>query len=482
MIIMKKLGFETANYDNALKEAEKVLTYTLLLPRPQHVADSDEQNWVSASLDMVYSNCIQKLFHRSYFDFFGHIFTDNSIFWRLRANYFDHPSYLFPYTIMQQCVISAYDMAASYSTTFETTYSHCPTGNTNSETATRISNVVRKHVDILKAQNFTEIFYFKPNPKTAEPSTQIQSSQSNLFYKLNAFEGRKLNTALKLYNYTDDSPVDPRCWDRLTILYHDLYECCNCDTVADQLLYYYRLENIFGASLLQDIVHEINKVKNQGHEYPDGINDFRSLALINRLPNVFSRKLYLEYAFSAINQSFSKEAYFFNDLFDLDVVAKITKPEILKLHTWRLFFERFCRLFSDLIFPASEWYFLLTLLKTMYYYKPTLKEEGNEQERYAVLKNLLSGYLENQKDDLLLPFQNILNKDYKIIEPAFKELSSEFSLRNISLLLTSFRECSKGISLSLPLLTKDSCVANMEQNRKIITSNYMTIISSAPLE
>ena len=469
-------------YEKSLAEAEKVLTYTLLLPPPQPVADAAEHNWVSSSLNAVYSNCIQKLFHRSHFDFFGHIFTDDGTFWTLRANHFDHPSHLFPHTILQQCVISGYDMAVSFSPSFETTYSHCPKDSTNSETATRINNVVRKHIDILNAQNFTEIFHFRPNSKTSEPSTQIESSQADLFYNINDFEGRKLNTALKLYNYKDDSPGKPRYWDNLITLYRDLYEHCDSGNVADQLLYYYRLENIFGLSLLQDIILEINKAKTQGLEYPDGINDFRSLAMISRLPNIFSRRLYIEYAFSTIDQPFSKDSYLFNDLFDLDVVAKIMKSETLKLHTWKVFFERFCLLFSDLIFPVSEWYFLLTLLETVCHYKPQLKEKGNDQERYVVLKNLLSDYLNNQKDDFLSPFHNVLNKGYKVIEPASKELSSEFSLRNISLLLTSFRECSRGISLSLPNLTKDSCVANMESNRRIIRNNYMTIIASATQE
>lgn len=472
---MKSLILDKKQWKADLKEAEHILKYTLLLPAPTAVADTEQSSWISGSLDMLFSNCISKIFQNHAGDFFGQVLPQYEFHELPPTSYYKKES-LFPKTLLLHCIIYAYSVISSLTSSFQTTYSSVNMDfksglNKNDTTlrsseATRLSGAIKRHLSVMEKQSFPQFFNIKK-------STQIETSQAALFHSIMEFEARKFGSVLRLYNYSENDSTAKKAensLDKAIELYTQLIEQAP-DDIPEKLLWFYRVENIFGFDLLSEILSGIKDLKANNREYPNGINSYRTLSCANRLPNSLYRPLYIRYSFSAINQNFSQQTYFFGQLIDdLTSFGYRVDSEILNIHTWHIFFERFCRFFSNFLCPVVEWYFMLTLVKTVKEHLP----ESSLEEQAAALTSSLRQYMIEHEKDFRIPNATEL-------KTRFANLSNNFPPCDISKLLTEFRNSACGINLLTPKLTLASCTANNDQNINRIMANYISFSSTTQI-
>lgn len=471
---MKFLILDKKQWEADLKEAEHILKYTLLLPAPAAIVDTDQTSWISSSLDLLFSNCISNVFYPPAKDFFGQNLPTYEFSELPPTSYWKRES-LFPKTLLLHCVIYAYSVLNSLTSSFQTTYSSV---NMNFESelskndttlkaaeATRLSNRIKRHLSVMDRQSFPQFFNIKK-------STQIETSQAALFHSIMNFEAREFESVLRLYNYNENNSTTRKVANglmRAAELYKQLIEQAPDDT-PEKILWFYSIENIFGFDLLSEILSGIKNLKVNNREYPDGINSYRILACANCLPNSLYRPLYIRYAFSAINQEISQQSYFFGKLFDFTAMLEQFDSKILNIHTWHIFFEQFCRFFSDFVCPVVEWYFMLTLVKTV---KENLPESSAE-EQANTLKSLLRKYMIEHEKDFFV-------SNAKELEKRFDDSLDAVPPCDISKLLTEFRNSACGSNLLTPKLTLTSCVANDNKNRQRIMGNYITFSSTTQI-
>ena len=472
---MKYLVLDKDRWNNALEEADHILKYTLLLPDSTAITNADPSSWIPDSLEKLFDNCIFKIFPNSG-DFFGQSKPKYEFSELPPTSYYKKES-LFPKTLLLHCVVYAYSVISSFTSTFQTTYSRANIDfeselNKNDTTlraaeATRLSNAIKNHLRVMNNQSFP-LFW------GSKKETQIETSQAALFQSIMDFDARKFGSVLRLYNYDENSSTPCKISNSLTKtseLYKMLIKQAP-DDIPERLLWFYRIENIFGLDLLSQILSNINDLKIQGTPYPNGINSYRTLSYANRLPNSLSRSLYIHYAFSAINESFSEQTYFFKELFNFDIIAQKIPPvqKALPIHTWHIFFERFCRFFSDFACPVVEWYFMLTLIKTT---KKHLSK-CNIEKQMSALKPLLRQYMiEHEKD--------FFSSDTKELEKRFDTSLDTLPPCDISKLLTEFRKRAYKLNLLTPELTLSTCTANHNTNIKKIRGSYISFLSNFPI-
>lgn len=478
---MKHLVLDKDQWKRDLEEADRILKYTLLLPDSTAVTNTDPSSWIPDSLENLFDNCISKIYPDSG-DFFGQTWPKYEFSELPPTSYYKKES-LFSKTLLLHCVIYAYSVISSFTSTFQTTYSRANIDfeselNKNDTTlraaeATRLSNAIKNHLRVMDKQSFPPFWGIKK-------ATQIETSQAALFHSIMDFDARKFESVLRLYNYDENSSTPSKTSNSLkktAELYKMLIKQAP-DDIPERLLWFYRIENIFGLDLLSQILSNINDLKMQGKPYPDGMNGYKTLSYANRLPNSLSRSLYIHYAFSAINESVSEQTYFFNQLVNFTRVAENISKKTLSIHTWHIFFERFCRFFSEFACPVVEWYFMLTLIKT------TKKHllECNIEKQMSTLKPLLRQYMIEHEKDFLSP-------DTEELEKRFDTSLDILPPCEISKLLTEFRKRAYGINLLTPELTLTTCTANhntnddtnTDTNIKKIRGSYISFLSDFPI-
>lgn len=242
--------------------------------------------------------------------------------------------------------------------------------------------------------------------------------------------------------------------------------------LVDQLHYYYQLENTFAFDLASFSIQSIKQLREEGHVYPDGINDYKILAQISRMPNVFSRNAYLQYALEFIRTKEPvHDSCFVTPVSPTSVVDR-SETYKFDFNEWNIVLSRFCHFFNNLIFPAEEWYFFLTLYDTV---KFTLSGQ-NCTIRDVLLKmqHLLATYI-NQNHSYLTKYWHCSN--IESINP--NDIEYDRKNPDISILLSAFCDANPDTELSLACFCKKNLMPpdNQDINHKRLLQFFTNIIA-----
>ncbi|MFT4105516.1 MAG: hypothetical protein QM657_07140 [Lacrimispora sp.] len=311
----------------------------------------------------------------------------------------------------------------------------------------------------------------------------MSSAHSDLFYKLINTDLRDLKNILKLYdsNYTYTKKSIKTNWkiaenfhNQLTpIDWNDPEAISSSNNITDDLYMTYKMENIFGLELASCIAQNINQLKRHKKPYPDGINEVKILALISRLPNIFSRNLYFQYAIEALWGSREAKGTFFKDILNPESAADQGVKSPFNFHDWLIEYQKFSIFFSDFVFPIYEWYFLSILLKTASHHKV--------EDQISTLQNLLSEYIAQNYSQII----HQSYKNYKFLLPkGLHEIKKPFSIKsdaecpNIVPILSAFKTATQDVKSPLLNLNRFFCI-NPYKNRlkyNYIMGQYITSV------
>lgn len=417
-------GFNLESFKTLREESKNTLLYTLLLPDIV-IADGDENTWIEQAINGTFKACHRKFFRNNY-DFFG--FYESEDLELASIIYSNHyPDGLtslkgdfFSSTILSQCIMSSYDTVmhlilsdfkniTSYTLCNKIEYSSynelkrsniisdkfthfCGKSRKDdaSYRATLCKSKVNAHLKCLRNTKFQSFF-----PANI---SEMSLFQSDILYRINDFHSKSFMELIKLYTGESKNAVTSATkiqdWNQTWGFYTTLMQKPP-ENHVDHLYYSYRIEKIFNLNLASCMIKNMNYLSTNGNIYLNGVNDLKTLSLISRLPNVFSRTIYLQFALDSAKNHANLSKSFFDNLDDINVQVSRRETREFNIHEWNLYFEKFCNLFTKLIFPVFEWYFFLTLLET------AEKRSKDTRSALLLLQKILYNYIENNHDLLL---------------------------------------------------------------------------------
>lgn len=425
-------------FKTAFEEAEKTLEYSLFLPKIEPMSIPTD-NLIESALYNTYQNCHLKIFNHWGYTFFG-LFNSPTLvdvfqFGSTNLNSVNdvYSDDFFASSLLSQCLISAYDTIIQLLTAtnkYITPYalnklkSHgfsyllneeiisipfkVSDKRTNSSLKVSVSYDEAKH---MKRKSKNLISNFEDSGFNIHGITNdlnhINFYIADLIYKLSNVTSGKITNFLSLYE-PDFRSRKLSKYDNLELLRYfcDIlnYYIPSADKSIeiDNLYYYYKLEKMFNISLCNCAAQLIDTLKNNNHLYPDGENDLKNLALISQMPNVFSRNYYLQYAL----ESLKVQSDIYNNNFQ-----RILRPTIgnyfIESHPYDIFkwnqtFKQYCQLFTNFVIPAEEWYFFITIFKSL-----NPNATFNDTETLLTLHQLLKEYIEKNATRIIMPTKDL---------------------------------------------------------------------------
>ena len=518
-----KASITSSGFEKNLKEfleraknAKNTLEYSLFLPKIQPVLHpASDDSIISDIIVQCLRNCHCNLFRAMQYKFFSVQCLDKDshipdIFYEFKPAYSENYTYddiwksdFFASTLMSQCIMSSYDMVlhllpfekispytlnkfknngfyklnqSNLINTQSFTYPQISlnaSGNTSAEASTLYQKIISHLEDWKKGflRDFSDI----------GTNGYIDLYSADILYNVTQINASSFHKFSNLYTNFDYNNSPRQNWNFFCKMYrqleypsyHDLKNDNNTP-IADKLHYYYRLENIFALELCYTFYQSINLLRNENTTYPDGINNLKTIAAISRFPNVFSRDNYLQYAFSFIRQNLSAHKSYFLDAPPATNIVNFIENDKFDFNEWNIVFEKFCLFFNNLIFPAEEWYFFLTLYNTVKYHFSD--KACCPKSILLKMANLLSTYI---------------NKNYEYITMYWKcpcisdNTPQEYQYTNdnpdISKLLSMFKTINQNTPLSLPYFDRENIITyndNSNINYKNILKLYTKILTS----
>ncbi len=463
---MAKQFYDNSGFFKDMETARKTLEFTLFISPVQPIKDNNEAIWIEEALNRTSKCCHKYLFKKFGYRFFGDINFDNKESFNRPSDFFSccelDETPLFLPAIQDQCVLSAYDsivrvignsyLSAANIVCLEKSIQRkyfAKSSDTKKLDAGLFFGIERlsdeKLVDNrftvsnLKTNGFVNdtededyirnnvnnmrgfirgLFYMVDSNKCSRmlsegvlTNTRILLSHLPILYPLCKTDKRFLGDLLGLYNVDigeftgETSKVEnKKAWERLYNFKKSIcYTIPSSGKVpVDDIYRYYRLESMFNMDIFNCIAQNIQKVKQAGRPCPSGINDYTSIAFAAALPNIFTRNIFVQYAFECLIRQ-NKLGYS-NFLVSQNQKKAFAFPaeEGFSIHTWHKLFENFCSLFSWIIIPAQEWYFLITLYETVkYHYTEECSSAKDKMFAENKLYEVLKKYIEENATQLI---------------------------------------------------------------------------------
>lgn len=480
-----------------LSEAQKILEYTLLLPKISPC--NDTINPVETSLLYTYQNCHCRLYEKT-LDIFGScinsnswsfsISTNNSICESLDAIYKQN---FFASTILSHCLISAYDaiIQCFFNSTHISRYKLCQfeakgfnelyitqqleknaslfmpkrynkeyEGHKN-DSFQNFNNKIKRRFNYFQKKHIDSIFFLDEKPIL---------SMSDILFLITQLSSKDLNTFFSLYENENslkstNASTEKQNWYAISNFFKDFPSLesiidsknsnINDGILVDKLYLYYKTERFFNIQLANCLFHEL---KNLEDHYPDcspsNIASIKeTLSLICNFPNIFSRNLYLQYAFDAIHHKNNLYSCFDKPI---DGVFVDNKMVPFSLPMWSLLFRKYCRFFCQYMFPAEEWFFFITLLKTL---EPNFPLNIKDNEIHNILQKAqkeLVKYIAGNIDKILSPL-SLMHVSPPVVPPINENINNNGGTNPpISSILCCFKNYSFIRKEPLSTLNKDN--------------------------
>lgn len=251
------------------------------------------------------------------------------------------------------------------------------------------------------------------------------------------------------------------------------------DTI-DQLYLHYQGEKIFGFDSAKTIFYLEQKLSDLHIVLND--EELHSLCQLGSSRNIFSRSFFLEFAVLPLilRQSLSGSALLPERMPDSPVLFNSKNQQTFQRDLWHSYLKRFTALWSNLIMPACEWFFILSLFHSygINFHAPGEESLSSHKEKmgkiYQDLCDYISKYsrvIEKPLTDSIIP--NVPENN------AFTEIpySEEYIMNNIAKnnrihILNLSDNKDKPVYLhSLALFSKDTILRKQNENQRISNAN-----------
>ncbi len=508
----KEIYNDRIKFNKACSTIEKILEYSLYFPEIEPIDSECEDDWVPLALLKCHQNCHKNLFEKIEYNFFGITISNGSddILNSICTSSINQVVYdkayaesaksltffksdFFAKTLLSHCLIAAYDTTVrlfpfkqitsfglnkikntgldkllcdylGQDKYYDINYSiktadvlHAVKANRKNITpseATRLTNKINTHSQsILNLKGFTKFF------NADQIDNSIEFCYADIVYLVCGINARTF-TMFSNMCQTECKTEEGRAltnWKCFCKIYEELYNKTRSKDSwfddTDRLYFYYKLENIFGLDLANTIFHAIQSLNKENKSYPDGANEYKVLAEISRFPNVFSRNLYLEYAFEHIRYERSAHNSCFLKPSPAEAWGTSIIPSQFNFTEWMFVFEKFCKLFNKLIFPVEEWYFFLILKKTVDEYY-----NAESDEKIIKLNRLLKEYINQNAVHIEQPLSNYFQE---FPTPKIYEYSQEAP--NIAMLLSLFDKAKSKKDFPMSILRKKDLMPEKEE-------------------
>lgn len=486
--------------------SERILEYSLFMPKIEAIDSKNPENWVSEAVSQCFEKCHKNLF----------IATEESTFFGI------HPSSIiidgkntisdlmqknddmgtkcmkgfsglkhdfFAKTLLSHCLIAAYDTTmkllpidcdiTSYALeivnnkgfrrlmeegliskpSFKISKTKNSGKNDRSSDGANRKKAISTHISLYKLEGFKRFF-------------EINTGKANIYsadilYSLTKVNAKTFNAFLELYNVSGNiSDIEKdrayKNWGHFCNVYGQLYTDILKNDIGDndvdRLYYYYKLENILGLDLANNIFYAINEAKKADKHFLSGYDIYTMVAEISRFPNVFSRNLYLRYALSSAWESdYIYDSCFINSMPADGIYQFMDKKS--DFNVWMLAFDKFCKFFDQLVFPVEEWYFFLTLKKTV---DEHMGEKSSPVDKVLKLNEVLATYINANAQYIVHPF---IEKYQKFGTPEKFGFSKENP--DIAMILSFFDNAKSGKEFPLSSLSKESLIPKEKEGRNV---------------
>lgn len=181
----------------------------------------------------------------------------------------------------------------------------------------------------------------------------------------------------------------------------------------DNLYHHYIMERISNIKLIIFLLKNINFIENNTNYILHQEEIIDVLCLCQKLPNVFSRQYFIQYAFDKLtNKPLSYLDYWHNH--KLDMSTSILESPLKPVHhfqfvRWLEQFSLFCNYMSEYVIPVYEWCFtnmLMDAIEKNFLPDNHGKTNGGMSAHRANLLtayNVLSEYLQGHSNQIIYP-------------------------------------------------------------------------------
>lgn len=174
---------------------------------------------------------------------------------------------------------------------------------------------------------------------------------------------------------------------------------------TDTLYHYYLTERIFNFSLFFSLLENIKQIESKTNYRLDQEYIIPILCLCKELPNVFSRQVFLKYAFGQIEskpESYS-DFWLHNNYEKRYSMVELSRyPKGFHFHRWIEQYKLFFKYLSSYIIPIYEWCFINMLLESIEQSSPN----GTHFENLSEALDLLNKYMEKNGEAIMHPIQS----------------------------------------------------------------------------
>lgn len=211
------------------------------------------------------------------------------------------------------------------------------------------------------------------------------------------------------------------------------------NNIVDSMYQYYLAEKVYNLNLFASLLLNISHTEKQDL----GSFDNRTLKVLSccqKLPNPFSRTIFLRYAFERIDNKYHSYQDYWNyhNIHEQDTIVKTVSANKRGFHfdKWLLQFEQFVTYMSDHIIPIYDWCFISMLLNAIEAYYP------NDTHLLHLQKalDLLAQYIAQNHKKFLQPIKLKNAKEMEgldIISPK-KLVLNDFSYEKVDFLRSLF--------------------------------------------
>lgn len=193
--------------------------------------------------------------------------------------------------------------------------------------------------------------------------------------------------------------------------------------IVDGLYSYYLTERLFNFNLFYGLLRNIEKFDREKDYNFHQEDIIKVLCCCKKMPNIFSRQFFLEYAFSQfdLHPNSYNDYWHDNDLSRSGIHAESTRqmPQGFHFAKWLQQYELFMNYMAEFIIPIYEWCFLLILIETIEGTYPS----ASHTEHLLKAVDLLADYLKKNSSSIFQPFSSSLDSDMVNIAVKHKNTS-----------------------------------------------------------
>lgn len=174
--------------------------------------------------------------------------------------------------------------------------------------------------------------------------------------------------------------------------------------MTDALYHYYLTERIFNFGLFFSLLDNITQIENRTNYRLCQEHIISTLCLCKNLPNVFSRQVFLKYAFEPLESEPSSYEDFWhhNDTEKSKIVLEMAEhPRIFDFSRWTVQYKSFFKYMYKYATPVYEWCFINMLMESI---EQVLSNESHYDHLLKALE-VLDEYMGKNYSTIIHPFQ-----------------------------------------------------------------------------